>query len=74
VGKHDQPPYKPRLLTPEELNDVADICVSMLEGHGQAIDMTLAEISADAGGYLLPDDAPRIRELAESALRRGRKE
>ena len=54
------------MLTPDEINEVAEICVSMLEGHDQAIDVTLAEISAEAGGYLLAEDAPKVRELAES--------
>jgi hypothetical protein len=71
VGWHDHAAYKPKQLTPDEINEVADICVSMLEGQGQAIDVTLAEISAEAGGYLLAEDAPKVRELAES-LAHGR--
>jgi len=66
VGQHSHAPYKPKQLTLDELKEVAEICVSMLEGHGQAIDVTLAEISAEAGGYLLAEDAPKVRELAES--------
>ena len=66
VGQHDHAQYVPKPLTPDEINEVAEICVSMLEGHGQAIDVTLAEISAEAGGYLLAKDAPKVRELAES--------
>ena len=66
VGQHSHAPYKPKLLTLDELKEVAEICVSMLEGHGQAIDATLTEISAEAGGYLLAEDAPKVRELAES--------
>jgi hypothetical protein len=75
VGRHDHAPYKPKLLTPDEIKEVAEICVSMLEGHGQAIDVTLAEISTEAGGYLLPGDVPKVRELAELLDRqRSRKE
>jgi hypothetical protein len=70
VGQHDHAPYKARPLTSDEVKDVAEICVSMLEGHSQAIEVTLAEISAEAGGYLLAEDAPRVRELAESLARR----
>ena len=69
VGQHDHAPYKPKLLTPDELNEVAEICVSMLEGHDQAIDVTLAEISAEVGGYLLAEDVPKVRELSESLAR-----
>lgn len=72
VGRHDHAPYKPKRLTPDEINEVAEICVSMLEGHGQAIAITLAEIGAEAGGYLLIEDAPRVRELAES-IAQGRR-
>jgi hypothetical protein len=66
VGQHDHAQYIPKTLTPDEINEIAEICVSMLEGHGQAIDVTLAEISVEVGGYLLAEDAPKVRELAES--------
>lgn len=66
VGRHDHAPYKPTQLTSDQINEVAEICVSILESHGQAIDVTLAEISAEAGGYLLAEDAPKVRVLAES--------
>jgi hypothetical protein len=69
IGQHNQPAYKPKRLTPGEITEVAEICVSMLEGHGQAIDVTLAEISTEAGRYLLAEDAPRVRELAVSLAR-----
>ena len=75
VGQHNHAACKPKLLTPGEITEVAEICLSMLEGHGQAIDVTLAEISAEAGGYLLAEDAPKVRELAESLARqRSQKE
>lgn len=74
VGRHDHARYKPKLLTPDEINEVAEICVSMLEGHGQAIDVTLAEISAEAGGYLLAEDASKVRELAGSFARQRSQE
>ncbi len=70
VGAKRQPSYQPRNLTTEELVETAEICVSMLEGKGQAIDVTLAEIAVAAGGYLLPEDAPRVRELAQSLIGR----
>ncbi len=38
----------------------------MLEVHGQAIDVTLGELSAEAGGSLLAADAPKVREMAEA--------
>jgi CRP-like cAMP-binding protein len=66
VGGHDHAPYKPKRLRDEEIKEVAEICVWMLEGHRQAIEVTLGKISAEAGGYLLAEDAPRVRELAEA--------
>ena len=75
VGQPNHAPCKPRPLTPDEIKEVAEICVSMLEGRGQAIEVTLAEISAEAGGYILAEDAPKARELAEALARqRSRKE
>lgn len=75
VGKHEHAPYKPKLLTPDEIKEVAEICASLLGGYGQAIDVTLAEISTEAGGYLLAEDAPRVREMAELlALQKNYKE
>jgi hypothetical protein len=69
VGRQYQAPNKPRQLAPDEIDEIAEICVSMLEVRGQTIDATLAEIGSQAGGYLLPEDARRIRELGESLLR-----
>jgi hypothetical protein len=69
VGQHNHAPYKPKLLTSDEIKEVAEICVSMLEGHGQPIDLTLAEISVESGGYMLAEDAPKVRELAERLAR-----
>jgi hypothetical protein len=51
-------------LSADEVKELAEMCIAMLETHGQAIDVTLSEISAESGGCLLPEDAPRVRELA----------
>jgi hypothetical protein len=51
-------------LTQGEIKELAEMCIAMLETHGQAIDVTLSEISVESGGSLLPEDAPRVRELA----------
>ena len=51
-------------LSADEIKELAEMCIAMLETHGQAIDVTLSEISAESGGCLLPEDAPRVRELA----------
>ncbi len=56
-------------LTPEEVRETAETCVALLETQGKSIDVTLSEISSVGGGWLLPEDAPRVREAAETLLR-----
>jgi len=55
-------------LLPEEIRETAETCVALLETQGKAIDVTLSEISSEGGGWLLPEDAPRVREVALSLL------
>jgi hypothetical protein len=59
-------------LNDGEIRELAEMCVAMLETHGQAIDTTLAEISSEAGGCLLPEDAPLVRDLAESMIQESK--
>lgn len=66
TGQSDPAPARAKPLSAEEVRELAETCVAMLEVHGQSVDMTLSELSAEAGGILLPDDAPRVRELAEA--------
>ena len=53
-----------RRLTPEEICETAEVCVALLETQGKSIEVTLSEISSEGGGWLLPEDAPRVREAA----------
>jgi hypothetical protein len=66
AGRANPAPAFTKPLSAEEVRELAETCVAMLEVHGQAIDVTLSELSAEAGGILLPDDAPRVREFAEA--------
>ncbi len=68
VGCGDYVPPAPHPLSPEEVTELAQACVAMLETKGQSIDFTLSEMSAEAGGFLLSEDAPRVREKANSLL------
>ncbi|HEX8091171.1 MAG TPA: hypothetical protein VF762_20110 [Blastocatellia bacterium] len=68
VGGHTGCRSGPRPLSTEEVKEVAEICVSLFEAQAQPIDTTLVEISAEAGGYLLAEDAPKVRELAHSMI------
>lgn len=72
VGRnHSTVEAKP--LSEGETKELAEMCIAMLEMHGQAIDTTLAEISSEAGGCLLPEDAPKVRALAESMLQESKR-
>ena len=68
VGRSDYVPLEPHPLTDNEIVDLAEACVAMLETRGQSIEFTLSEMSVEAGGYLLPDDAPRVRDHANALL------
>ena len=57
-----------RLHAPQEVNEWAEVCLSLLETQGQAIEVTLSEMSAAGGGWMLPEDAPRVRAAAEQLL------
>jgi hypothetical protein len=68
VGRSSYEPPAPHTLSDEEVNDLAQACVAMLETQGQSIEVALSEMSAEAGGFLLPEDAGRVREKAKSLL------
>lgn len=55
-------------LSDGEVEELAQACVAMLEVKGQSIELTLSEMSAEAGGFLLPEDAPRVRDRANILL------
>lgn len=58
-------------LSDVEVEELAQACVAMLEVKGQSVEVTLSEMSAEAGGFLLPADALRVRELAEAMAHDG---
>ena len=72
VGHSAHAQAGPQPLTAEEVAELAQACVAMLEVHGQSIDLTLSEMSTEAGGFLLPADAPRVRAKAETILEQAR--
>ena len=55
-------------LSDVEVEELAQACVAMLEVKGQSVEVTLSEMSAAAGGFLLPTDAPRVRARTEVLL------
>jgi hypothetical protein len=68
VGRNNYTPAEATSLSPEEIRTYAEMCVAMLETHGQAIDITLSELSSEAGGPILPEDAPKVRTEAERMI------
>jgi hypothetical protein len=58
-------PLRAKPLSAEEVRELAETCLAMLEVHGRAVDSTLAELSAEAGGALAAEDVSRVRALAE---------
>ena len=71
VGRGDYTPAGPHPLSQGEITELAEACVAMLEAKGQSIDFTLSEMSAEAGGFLLAEDAPGVREEANRLLAAG---
>ncbi|HVF49115.1 MAG TPA: hypothetical protein VNA19_03450 [Pyrinomonadaceae bacterium] len=53
-----------RACSEKEVREWAETCVSLLEVQGRAIERTLAEMCAETGGFLSPEDAARVREAA----------
>jgi hypothetical protein len=68
VGRSNYTPQKPHHLSPDEITDMAGVCVAMLETRGQSIELTLSEMSTEAGGFLLTEDTGLVREKANSLL------
>jgi len=61
-------PQEAHPLSEQEIIETAETCTALLEAQGKAIDVTLSEISSEAGGWLLPEDAPRVRDAAQALL------
>jgi hypothetical protein len=61
-------PQQAHRLSEQEIIETAETCVALLEAQGKAIEVTLSEISSEAGGWLLPQDTTRVREAAQTLL------
>jgi hypothetical protein len=61
----------PHALSDNEVDDLAQACVAVFETQGRSIEATLSGMSAEAGGFLPPDDAARVREKACALLSGG---
>lgn len=68
LGRSDYEQAEAKPLSADEIQTYAQVCVAMMETHGQSIDATLADMSSEAGGPVLPSDAPKVREAAQRIL------
>jgi len=71
VGKRIPTEITPRLLSDEEITELAESCVALLVTQGRTVDRSLSEMSVEAGGFLLQDDAQKVRARAEALTRAG---
>jgi hypothetical protein len=68
VGRSDYTPAEAKPLSAEEVKMYAEMCIAMLETHGQGVDITLSELSSEAGGPVMPEDASKVRAEAEKII------
>jgi hypothetical protein len=61
VGKHTETEPAKRRLSGEEIDELAESCIALLATQGRTIERTLSEMSAEAYGFLLPEDAAAVR-------------
>jgi hypothetical protein len=54
--------------TAEEIMEIAETCVALHEAQGKQVEVTLSEISSEGGGWLLPEDAPKVRDVAHRLM------
>ena len=71
VGRGKRTATEPRLLTSEEIEEMAHACVALREIRGQSIENTLHEMSLSAGGFLKDEDIPRVEAVAGVLIKRG---
>ncbi|HEX8181749.1 MAG TPA: hypothetical protein VF525_19570 [Pyrinomonadaceae bacterium] len=64
---HSAPPAS-QPLPAQELEELASMCLAMLEVHGQPVETTLAALGTEAGGYLSPADAAQVQALAAAMI------
>lgn len=59
---------EPRPLSETELAELAEACVALFEAKGQPVEDTLRGMCVEAGGMLLPEDAPRVLSKIDALL------
>jgi hypothetical protein len=59
---------EPRPHSESELTELAEACVALFEAKGQPVEDTLRGMGIEAGGMLLPEDAPRVLSKVKTLL------
>jgi hypothetical protein len=59
---------EPRPLSQSDVNELAEACVALFEAKGQSVEDTLRGMGVQAGGTLLPEDAPRVLSKVKMLL------
>lgn len=54
--------------TPDEIAEIAEMCLTMLDVQGKPVEQTLTEIDVNSGGWLLPESIPKVRQAAGRML------
>lgn len=72
VGRGGFVPSAPCPLPEVEVLELAEACVALFEAKGQPVELTLSEMNVASGGFLLPEDAPRVLEKVEFLLATSR--
>jgi len=71
VGRSAYAQPDPHPISDAEVTDLAQACLAIFETQGRPVAVTLSEMSLGAGGFLLPEDAERVRERTNSLLTAG---
>jgi hypothetical protein len=68
VGRSIPVELERQSLSEVEVEELAQACVAMQEAQGKSVEVTLSEMSTAAGGFLLPEDEPRVRQKVKSLI------
>lgn len=68
VGRSIPVEFERQSLSEVEVEELAQACVAMQEAQGKSAEVTLSEMSTAAGGFLLPEDEPRVRQKVKSLI------
>lgn len=71
VGRNSFAPPELHPLSAEEITVLAQGCIALLEAQEKPVEVTLSEMLSEAGGFLMPEDATRVREMVSHILATG---